>query len=601
MTSLMKKTSFAVTVFAIVFAACTPPKPVPSGGIGPNGLPTNPLDSCTVTAAQFNSWFVDTAGAKENGAVKPANSVTFSPNNNCSFYQWSEQMFLWITSEASRYGGNKTVMESPVFFTVAADTNNVDSQARILIPHTNNTILTALGSINQAGPHKLPLFVDKTGKLFEIEPTNMVNGKPMVMSGGKAVAIDHIETAANGAHTFFAAKNAVLEKPQAITKHRGNITTIVQRFKTKEGKAVLVDKDGNVIDGESGQATKDVLMAQKGSLVYYIIFVNDVYAYYNTGVHLNQLPGLSDTFPTRANQLQQICNYARNKYQKTLPDSIALTMELKTSWVETKDLPGDVEKDYVTIDAMIPVYTATSDTSWAISGQRKARLAMLGMHVVGSAAGHPEMIWATFEHMKNAPNARYQYMDMNNKMDTIVQDTGSNWILSSNASDPNYNPQKQKWEGNFIVSLVHSSSMLPSNTLRTMPWGSAWDSVTNQQDLSSAASNSEILSINNDVYNLLPGKDKRKNYWLIGATWTFGGAPPNGQVYSSTNTTPGVAIGTNVLANSTMETYIQGPTFSCFTCHNQGNSLNPDSLSHIFQYIDTVGTPLIKAPASMKK
>ena len=37
-------------------------------------------------------------------------------------------------------------------------------------------------------------------------------------------------------------------------------------------------------------------------------------------------------------------------------------------------------------------------------------MALVGMHVVGSTAGHPEMIWATFEHKNNAPNSSYTYL-----------------------------------------------------------------------------------------------------------------------------------------------------------------------------------------------
>jgi len=125
----------------------------------------------------------------------------------------------------------------------------------------------------------------------------------------------------------------------------------------------------------------------------------------------------------------------------------------------------------------------------------------------------------------------------------------------------------------------------PSNTLMANPWGSAMGSPTNAEDKSSAASNSEIISINNTIYGYLIGNDIRKNYLLIGATWTNGGAPPTGISYGvGGDTTAGVSIGTSILANSTMETYIQLSSTSCFTCHHDHSSpsLNPNELSHIF-------------------
>src|ERR1700722_94715 len=107
-----------------------------------------------------------------------------------------------------------------------------------------------------------------------------------------------------------------------------------------------------------------------------------------------------------------------------------------------------------------------------------------------------------------------------------------------------------------------------SNTLMNYPWGSAMGSPTNAEDKSSAASNSEVISINNTIYSDLVGNDIRKQYLLIGATWTNGGAPPTGISYGvGGDTTAGVSIGTSVLANSTMETYFQSSQNSCFTCH----------------------------------
>jgi hypothetical protein len=76
---------------------------------------------------------------------------------------------------------------------------------------------------------------------------------------------------------------------------------------------------------------------------------------------------------------------------------------------------------------------------------------------------------------------------------------------------------------------------------------------------------------------LLSG-DMRKNYFMLGATWTINGQPPS----------TGTQVGTNLLANSTMETYVQGGT-NCFSCHDDLGATNgmlglgPDSgLSHIY-------------------
>jgi hypothetical protein len=121
--------------------------------------------------------------------------------------------------------------------------------------------------------------------------------------------------------------------------------------------------------------------------------VNDVYANFLTGVRNQALD--SSTFPTDSASSAQIQAYARLQNRPAPVDSNALAMEIKTSWVETTNLSDS--DSYVTIDAMVPSYNKSNPASWTVDGKRQARLALVGMHVVGSVAGHPEMVWATFE------------------------------------------------------------------------------------------------------------------------------------------------------------------------------------------------------------
>lgn len=448
-------------------------------------LPSEVTPSCTVTSQEFNTWF-DSGKASENGSVKSANSVDLIHNNNCDFYKWSEQMFLWITSQQS---DGQTTMESPLFYTV---TPKDSIGHRTLIPHKKGQLMMAMSNISKSDT-----------------------------------------------------------------------------------------------DSEEGQATDDVLMAKDGSLIYYISMVNDVYAQFLTAVNQKKMDG--SQFPTTTAQRDSIVAFAKSN-GVTLTDADVLTMEMKTSWIDASTI-SDVS-DYVTINAIVPTYTKT-DSIWKPIGQRTAKLALIGVHIVGSVSGHPEMVWATFEHKNNAPNLSYTYLDTNNKTVTVSADTGSNWLLSSNAADPNPNISHMIFDtitGNIVNK--NSYTISPSNTTRTKPWGVAADMVPNAENTSVAAANSEIISINNSVQSLLVGNDVRKNYLFLGATWTQNGAAPTGRSYSTTNTSPGVAIGASQLANSTMETYAQnGANFiiygSCFGCHSNYNSatLSPTYISHVFSGI----------------
>jgi hypothetical protein len=191
---------------------------------------------------------------------------------------------------------------------------------------------------------------------------------------------------------------------------------------------------------------------------------------------------------------------------------------------------------------------------------------MVGMHVVGSTAGHPEMIWATFEHQSNMPNGEYRYIDTNNNIKTVARDTSGDWLFSTNGAAGPFNQAHMSWsEGNIDANTGEGFTISPSDTIRWKAWGSA---------STKASANTDVISINNTVRSLLAAGDVRRNYILTGATWTIGGGEP-----TETN-----QVGTNKLANGTMETYHQGSDASamtgsnCFTCH----TTNSTSVSAIY-------------------
>lgn len=455
-------------------------------------LPQDVIDSCSVDQATLSTWFSDSI-ITENGFVNPANSVTFDPVSNCAFYTWSEQMFLWLTSNGSKYGGGATVFESPVFYVVSPV--NADN-TRTLVPYKAGDPLDATSYVGKA-------------------------------------------------------------------------------------------------DTEEGQATGNVLLDKHGNVVYYISFVNDVYA-----ALLNmaaQDTASVDKFPTTQAELDEILAFAqKNKMNILEPNTLAI--ELKSSWVQLTD---DMNKaDFVTISADIPVYDKTSDAMWVLTDEdTTVTLALVGIHIVGSAHGHPEMIWSTFEHKYNAPNAMYQYVNATNQVVNVGPDTDGTWLFNSNPSDTsiaNANKSFAAFNHDTIVAK-NGNAIQPSNTIRVLAWGSAYNLQPNQQDPNTAYANSQVISINNSIINQLVGNDVRKNYLLIGSTWTFGGLAPSGVAFTQNNNlNDGVAIGTSNLANSTMETNAQesSPMVSatgsttCFSCHSSSPaSLDPKinfGLSHVF-------------------
>src|SRR5215471_9224857 len=372
-------------------------------------IPTDPKATCVVTPTTFATWFASGTPAL-NGAVNPANAITFPHSNNCDFYQWAEQNFLWLTSPApSQYGGNGRVFDSPVFYDVSApDPKN--NNARYFQQHVPGQLRFFDVRTSQVGPHGLPLIFDRSGRMLEIErPNPAPSGRPQVRTAAGALAEVARVTVANNKATLVDPAGKPIQRqapPRAAAATKGLAPLIVQQF-IVNGAPVLVDAAGNVLDVEEGQAlTGGALVAQNGSLIYYTTIVNDVYAYFLSGAKSGGIVPQPTQFPTKQTDLDPIVAYAA-KYGVTMPDANALAIEVKASWIETTNLQNP--QNYITMNAMIPTYNTSDPNHWVAGPARQATLAMLGLHVVGSVANHPEMVWATFEHVGNAPSATYQY------------------------------------------------------------------------------------------------------------------------------------------------------------------------------------------------
>lgn len=548
-------------------------------------IPNDAQAVALVPSGTFAGWF--TSGTPTlNGAVGPADSENFSGTSLGAFWQWSWQMFLWVTSPApSTYGGSGRVFGSSVFFDISPPG---PKGKRHLIRHSSRGIPTFGVRIPQLGAHNLPVVLSKDHKVFEVVPTKKSRrGNPIITNGaGQKFEVSKITLDANKKPVFFDLRGKAIPRPKApITRqdvlftapklHRTvTLARTVQMFMIG-GTPIFINPLGNIVDVEQGQAgTNGVLMSQGKSLVYYASMVNDVYAYFLTGTANGGITANSHNsvivggvpvflFPTDAAGLGEVTTFA-SSHGVTLPDAKALAVELKTSWVEASSLPN--ASTYFTITARVPKYTQTS-TLWTPTGKTKiVKLALVGMHVVGSTKGHPEMIWATFEHFKSTPNAPYTYLNTMGTPVPVAADTGA-WTFCS-AGATTFNTQRMKYvsaSGN-IQGLPNpmggTFTIAPSDTNRVNPWG---------MDGSDAASNTQIISVDSSVLGQLIAGDKRANYFMTGATWTKGGAPPDG-----TN-----EVGTNAMANTTMETYVQGS--NCFACHtSDSTTAATTAVSHMF-------------------
>jgi hypothetical protein len=546
-------------------------------------LPADAKATCTVSAPVFASWFAS-GSVTLNGVVNPANSVTFPNTPNCSFYQWSEQMFLWLLSPAPRaYGGGKHIFDSPAFFDVSPPDG---SGKRTFIKHVVGKIRAFNLRDAKVGFHRLPVIFDKTGRMLEIErPQLAPTGRQLILNqSGQRVEIGRVTLGPDKKPVFLDPAGKTIPRPKPFLRQESALQQqlVTARAIPKVQKfmvgriPIFLDLSGNVIDVEQGQADDGVLQAQNGSLVYYALMVNDVFAYFLTGAKNGGITPAPTKFPTTQADLNKIIAFA-SAHGKTFPDPEALAIEVKSSWVEAAGLPN--LSSYVTMTATVPTYNKSNPNDWVQNGQKTVQLALVGIHVVGSTAGHPEMIWATFEHFGSAPNAAYRYVDSGNVTKTVSQTTAGTWLFSASGSAGPFNSVHMQSSGTHILSVA-PFSISPSDTIRRKAWGGGFDFSPNPLDATTAASNTEIISINNSVRGKLAAGDVRANYFMTGSTWTIGGAAPTGAFKSGV----GNEVGTSQLANTTMETYQQGPSnlwsagANCFSCHGS----NTTAVSHIY-------------------
>jgi hypothetical protein len=230
---------------------------------------------------------------------------------------------------------------------------------------------------------------------------------------------------------------------------------------------------------------------------------------------------------------------------------------------------------------------------------------MVGMHIAFGVRGHPELVWVTFEHINNTPNVRYRYNSNEGTLLTSKPGCGT-WLFSSGPAEPD--PDNRHYchgidilpcpganetigAGAVCVKANHprmyvddgdirayrDKTIGPSDILRISPWGT---------DVLNYELNAQVISLNDSItWSRLARGDVRKNYLLIGALWL-----PSQNLPGVALACNDVIVGSNCLANSTMETF-QQPSY-CAVCHYDGPEHMLGGVSRIYTPLE----PLFKDP-----
>jgi hypothetical protein len=238
--------------------------------------------------------------------------------------------------------------------------------------------------------------------------------------------------------------------------------------------------------------------------------------------------------------------------------------------------------------AKVPNYNTANPEHWSQNGTKTIRVALLGMHVVGSANGHHELIWSTFEHVGDTPNVSYAFTDPSNATQTQAADpigSGSSWLFCGTTTPTTpFVAQASAGSSTTIDSNFSGTPVKGTSVMRLAPWGAPNNFKPNPAVASVAESNTQVVSLNNDVRSQMNPADVRLQYPFLGATWTENGVGSTTNFHGANS--PGIVVGTSHLAGSTMETYTQSaiwvngnfPGPGCLSCHRSATV----SVSHIY-------------------
>jgi hypothetical protein len=251
-------------------------------------------------------------------------------------------------------------------------------------------------------------------------------------------------------------------------------------------------------------------------------------------------------------------------------------------------------------------------------------LGLVGLHLAQKTPSHGEWVWASFEHVANAPDCApgsstpiAEVSPLGTPWSFFNPDTAPAGVMTSktcgvtpDSPQCNLDPHVDGGTGFQQVNICRTDAL---------PAGGTSDAncltVSATDAGPEANSGGNVACLNATLRPQLAGV--WRNYQLIGTLWTKGTQQPAEDFWISLfqDPKPGVtektAVGFPNLANTTMETFLQiGSTaydpskqvgFSnadkagCFGCHNPEAQNTDTDLSHFPSKFDDFGTPRLRA------
>jgi hypothetical protein len=288
--------------------------------------------------------------------------------------------------------------------------------------------------------------------------------------------------------------------------------------------------------GDIKQAgARQILVDQNGNTLYYGIAVNKAFSDF---IHKYQLENPDNL---RA--------YPDNYPNLTFPAGV---VEFKSAWQVVEGTPDQIAaqtENFISMQTSVP--TLSQDADGTIhedrDNPRMVTVRLLAIHVVSTLVGHPEFIWASFEHSTAYPVDGEDRMaiegfrdvapiglvdgtagtDFNpdpidlNRSITAAADPNKGYILYKQGTPMNVSnkPFNAESEMHLMGQKFMDGNVAQQTSIYRMFPASKSNTIDPDAAITSLNHNVGVLFKNAKAAGLIKPNDKRGNYRLVGAQW----------------------------------------------------------------------------------
>lgn len=290
------------------------------------------------------------------------------------------------------------------------------------------------------------------------------------------------------------------------------------------------------------------LADKNGNIVYYEILVGK-----------NQYDYIQSHQLYNANQQAEHIKQNRNIALPLGHDNFQGGLEIKAAWLHVADPENPKWKQYKTSAAVI--YDPETE------GCQHSVIALVGMHIVHKTASQPQWIWATFEHVNNAPDTASIQSDGRVTGDYTFYDN------SCSVKPVPASCKAKVLKGAPVTETSCEVNVSPAYYLDAAGHCPAYPVRVSRDFPIKDTTDNHVASLNQVVQQLITENNADSvfaNYQLVNVLWSSAavndntppGNPPVTPL-SISGETP--SLTTVPVANTMLETYAQG--FNCLSCH----------------------------------